>query len=107
MIQDVHEGCNYLTTWLRPDIKKELNVHFSTDEGFKRHHLTNRTNRASPRSSKYTGGLATFMKTKSRLSKLLEGEATLAETFKYIDTLKANKEIFADERSVVHYVSFN
>ncbi|QHO50921.1 uncharacterized protein DS421_1g26450 [Arachis hypogaea] len=43
------------------------------------------------------------MKTKSRLSKSLNREAILAETFKYIHTLKANKEKFADERSTAHY----
>ncbi|RYR66677.1 hypothetical protein Ahy_A03g012730 [Arachis hypogaea] len=105
-MQDAHQGCNHLTVWLCPDIKKELNVHFGTDEGFKRHYLTNRTNRASPRSSKYTGGSATFMKTKSRLSKLLECEPTLAETFKYNHRLKANKERFVDERSAAHYEDY-
>ncbi|QHO28327.1 uncharacterized protein [Arachis hypogaea] len=95
MMQDVHQGRDHLTIYLRLDIKKELDVYFSIDEGFKCRHLTNRTNRSLPRLSKYTGRSATFMKTKSRLSKSLEPEATLAETFKYIHTLKANKERFA------------
>ncbi|RYR39709.1 hypothetical protein Ahy_A09g045291 [Arachis hypogaea] len=71
--------------------------------GFKRFHLVNKTNKASPRSSKYTGGLTTFMKKKSRLSRSLEREATLVENFKYSHTLKANKERFADERSAARY----
>ncbi|QHO53717.1 uncharacterized protein DS421_2g50400 [Arachis hypogaea] len=56
MMQDICEGCDNLTIWLHPNIKKELDVRFSTDEGFKHCHLTSRTNRASLRSSKYTGG---------------------------------------------------
>ncbi|RYR15619.1 hypothetical protein Ahy_B04g072481 [Arachis hypogaea] len=79
MMQDIREGCDHLTIWFLPDIKKELDVHFSTDEGFKYRHLTNRTNKALPRSSKYI------------------------ETFKYRHMLKANMERFADERSTTHY----
>ncbi|QHO11726.1 uncharacterized protein DS421_15g500680 [Arachis hypogaea] len=60
--------------------------------------LTNRANMVSARSSKYTGGSATFMKTNARLSKLLDREATLAETFKYTHTLKENKARFTDQR---------
>ncbi|XP_020959208.1 uncharacterized protein LOC110262998 [Arachis ipaensis] len=78
-------------------------AYFRNDEEFKCCCLTNITNRASPRSSKYTGGLATFMNTKSRLSKSLDRELTLAETFKYTHTLKANMERFADERSTADY----
>ncbi|RYR64155.1 hypothetical protein Ahy_A03g010286 [Arachis hypogaea] len=81
MMQDVCQGHDHLMIWLRLDIKKELDIYFSTDKGFKRRHLTNRTNRALSRSSKYTGGSATFMNTRSRLSKSWECEATLAETF--------------------------
>ncbi|RYR18810.1 hypothetical protein Ahy_B03g063424 [Arachis hypogaea] len=99
-----HYGRNHLKIWLRLDLKKELDVHFSTDEGFKRRCLTNRTNRSSPRSLKYTGGSATFMKMKSRLSKSLDHEPTLVETFKYTHALKANKDIFADEWSAAHYI---
>ncbi|RYR21443.1 hypothetical protein Ahy_B03g066741 [Arachis hypogaea] len=103
MICDVHQGSGHLTTWIRPAIKKELEAHFRDDKGFKCRCLTNVANRASPRSSKYTGGLATFMKMKSRLSKSMDCEATLAEAFMYTHNLKANKERFADERSVAHY----
>ncbi|RYR40016.1 hypothetical protein Ahy_A09g045674 [Arachis hypogaea] len=77
-----------------------------TDEGFRHWRLTNKANRASSRSSKYTGSSATFMKTKDRLSKSLDREATLAETFKYTHTLKENKEIFADKLSQDHYESY-
>ncbi|RYR61499.1 hypothetical protein Ahy_A04g018674 [Arachis hypogaea] len=97
MTQDVHQGHDNLTIWLRPDHKKELDVRFSTNEGFKRRCLINRANRASSRSSKYISGSVTFMKMKSRLSKSLDREATLPKTFNYTHTLKANKESFADE----------
>ncbi|RYR28957.1 hypothetical protein Ahy_B01g053189 [Arachis hypogaea] len=103
----ISNGRNHLTIWLRPNLKKELDVYFSTDEGFKCRCLMNKTNRASPRSSKYTGGSATFMKMKSKLSNSLDREATLTETFKYTHMLKANKERFVDEQSTAHYVSFN
>ncbi|QHO02051.1 uncharacterized protein DS421_13g420530 [Arachis hypogaea] len=81
MMGDIYERRNYLTIWLRPDPKKTLYVYWKTNEGFKYCRLTNRTNRASARSSKYIGGLATFMKTKTRLSKLLSRDATMTETF--------------------------
>ncbi|RYR43796.1 hypothetical protein Ahy_A08g040192 [Arachis hypogaea] len=73
--------------WLRPDIKKGLFVYWETHEGYRHWRLTNRANRASPRSSKYIGGSATFMNTKAMLSKSLDCEAMLAETFKYTHTL--------------------
>ncbi|RYR73692.1 hypothetical protein Ahy_A02g008161 isoform B [Arachis hypogaea] len=83
MLEGVREHCDHLTIWLRPNTKKLLYVHWETDEGFKYHRLTNKANRASDRLLNYTGGSATFMKTKVRLSKLLNCEATMAETFKY------------------------
>ncbi|RYR09572.1 hypothetical protein Ahy_B05g077939 [Arachis hypogaea] len=98
MMSDICQRCNNLMIWIRPDIKKALETHFSIDEGFKLHRLTKVANRASPRSSSYTSGSATFMKTKSRLSKSLDRKSTLVETFKYTHTLKANKERFSDER---------
>ncbi|RYR13028.1 hypothetical protein Ahy_B04g070243 isoform D [Arachis hypogaea] len=67
MIEDVRERRNPLTVWLRRDIKKALYVNWETDEGFMHYRLTNKANRESSRSSKYTGGSATFMKTKARL----------------------------------------
>ncbi|QHO18413.1 uncharacterized protein DS421_11g320300 [Arachis hypogaea] len=84
-------------------IFKALFVYWKTDKGFRHQRLTNKANRASVRSSKYTSNSATFMKTKARLSKSLDREATLAETFKYTYTLKKNKETFADQRSHDHY----
>ncbi|RYR77935.1 hypothetical protein Ahy_A01g002647 isoform A [Arachis hypogaea] len=63
---------DHLTIWLHQDINKNLYVHWETDEEFKHFHLRNKANRTSVRSSKYTGGLATFMKTKDRLSKSLD-----------------------------------
>ncbi|QHO00616.1 uncharacterized protein DS421_13g407980 [Arachis hypogaea] len=55
--------------WMARDLKKALYVHWETNQGFKHYHLTNRVNRASVRSSKYTSGSATFMKTKVRLTR--------------------------------------
>ncbi|RYR08219.1 hypothetical protein Ahy_B05g075795 [Arachis hypogaea] len=101
MMSDVRKGRNHLTSWIHPAIKKDLEAYFNNDEGFKRRRLTNVANRALPKSSKYTGGSVTFMKTKSKL--LLDCEVTLVKTFKYTHTLKANKERFADKRSATHY----
>ncbi|RYR21075.1 hypothetical protein Ahy_B03g066321 [Arachis hypogaea] len=65
MMEDIHERFDHFTICLCPDIKKELYVHWETNEGFRHRHLSNRDNRASTRSSKYTDGSATFMKTKA------------------------------------------
>ncbi|RYQ94226.1 hypothetical protein Ahy_B08g089103 [Arachis hypogaea] len=104
MLDDVRQERDHRTQWLRPDIKKALFVHWETDEKFRHRCLTNRANRALARSSKCTSGSTIFMKTKARLLKLLDREATLAETFKYTHTLKENKEILADQQSQDHYV---
>ncbi|RYR24794.1 hypothetical protein Ahy_B02g058338 [Arachis hypogaea] len=106
MMSNVRKGHDHLTLWICPSIKKELEAYFNNDEGFKHYHLMNVANRASPKSSKYTGESATLMKTKSRLSKSLDHEATLAETFKYTHTLKGNKQRFADERFAAHYEDY-
>ncbi|RYQ99446.1 hypothetical protein Ahy_B07g087386 isoform A [Arachis hypogaea] len=103
MLEDVRERHDYLTSWLHLEIKKALYVHWETDEGFRHRRLTNRANRVLARSSKYTGGSEIFMKTKARLSKSLDCDAILAETFNYTHTLKENKERFADQRSADHY----
>ncbi|RYR68694.1 hypothetical protein Ahy_A03g015176 [Arachis hypogaea] len=79
---------------------RRLCVHWETDKGFKHQRLKNKANRALARSSKYTGGSATFMKTKARLS--LNRNGTLAETFKYTHILKENKKRFADKQSQDH-----
>ncbi|RYR79593.1 hypothetical protein Ahy_A01g004398 [Arachis hypogaea] len=104
MMSNVCQWRNHLMTWIRPSIKTELEVHFRNDDGIKHCHLTNVANRTLPRSSKYTGGWVIFMKTKSRLSKSLDCEAILVETFKYTHTLKVNKGKFADERFGAHYI---
>ncbi|RYR41144.1 hypothetical protein Ahy_A08g037541 [Arachis hypogaea] len=89
------------TSLLRPSsgsaakIKKALFVHWETNEGFMHQCLTNKAKSASAKSSKYTGGLATFMKTKAKLS--LNRKATLEEAFKYTHTLKENKARYADQ----------
>ncbi|RYR50459.1 hypothetical protein Ahy_A07g037070 [Arachis hypogaea] len=98
MLNDVRQGPDHLTTWHRPDIKKVVLVHWETEKGFRHRCLTNKANRVSARSSKYIGSLATFMKTKDRLSKSLDREATLVEMLKYTYTLKENKDRFADYR---------
>ncbi|RYR53196.1 hypothetical protein Ahy_A06g028197 [Arachis hypogaea] len=101
LLEDEHERCDHLTSWLCPKVKKALYVHWETDEGFRHRHLTNRANRASTRSSKYTGGTATFIKTKARLSNSLDRDATLVETFKYT---QENKTRFVDQWSIDYYV---
>ncbi|RYR53706.1 hypothetical protein Ahy_A06g028925 [Arachis hypogaea] len=98
-----HWGRDHLTRWICQSVKKELEAHFRYDEGFKHRRLMNVANRVLPKLSKYTDGSSTFIKMKSRLSKSLDREATLAETFKYTHTSKANKERFVDERSTSHY----
>ncbi|RYR23839.1 hypothetical protein Ahy_B02g057332 [Arachis hypogaea] len=68
MMEYVRERRDHLTTWLCPDIKKALYVHWETNVRFMHRRLTNRANKASARSSKYTDGSAmTFMKTKAKL----------------------------------------
>ncbi|RYR26943.1 hypothetical protein Ahy_B02g061262 [Arachis hypogaea] len=104
MLDDVHHGKEQRTGWLRREVKKGLLAHWETNVGSKHRRLTNRANRASARSSKYTGGSATFMKTKARVLKSLDREVTLTETFKYTHTLKENKARFVDhQRSQDHY----
>ncbi|RYR68809.1 hypothetical protein Ahy_A03g015275 isoform A [Arachis hypogaea] len=106
MMSDVRQRRNHLTRWILTSIKKELEAHFRNNEGFKHHLLMNVANTALPRSSKYTGGLTTFIKTKSRLPNSFDREATLVETFNYTYILKANKERFANERSAAHYEDY-
>ncbi|RYQ79279.1 hypothetical protein Ahy_Scaffold6g107988 [Arachis hypogaea] len=60
-------GKDHLTSWICPNIKYDMEAHFRDNEGFKHRRLTNITNRTLPRSSRYTSGSATFMKTKRRL----------------------------------------
>ncbi|RYQ89435.1 hypothetical protein Ahy_B09g096085 isoform B [Arachis hypogaea] len=105
MIKDVHEWRDHLTIWLRSNIKKQMHVHWETNEGFKRRCLIKRANRDSVRSSKNTNGSATFIKTKARLFKLLDHDMKMAETFKYTHTLKENNERFADQQAADRYVS--
>ncbi|RYQ95197.1 hypothetical protein Ahy_B08g090257 [Arachis hypogaea] len=85
--------------------KEGFVIHQETNEGFRHRRLTNRASRASVRSSKYTGSSTTFMKTKVKLSKSLDREVILAETFKYIHILKETTARFAYQRSQDHYVS--
>ncbi|RYR26347.1 hypothetical protein Ahy_B02g060580 [Arachis hypogaea] len=82
MLEDIREHRDHLTIWLLLDIKKALYIYWETSEGFKHHHLMNRANSELARLSIYIGELATFMKTNVRLSKLLDRDATMAETFK-------------------------
>ncbi|RYR08156.1 hypothetical protein Ahy_B05g075714 [Arachis hypogaea] len=86
--------------------RTSLLVHWETDAEFRHQRLTNQANRASIRSSEYTNGSTTFMKTNARLLKSLERKATLAETFKYTHTLKENKARFVYQRSQDHYESY-
>ncbi|RYR15637.1 hypothetical protein Ahy_B04g072519 [Arachis hypogaea] len=97
-MEDVHERRDHLTNWLHPEIKKALYVYWETDEGFRHRRLTNRANRA------LAYGSVTFMKTNAMLSKSLDCDATIMEAFKYTHILKENKERFADQRSMDHFV---
>ncbi|RYR50376.1 hypothetical protein Ahy_A07g036968 [Arachis hypogaea] len=65
MLDNIRQRRDHLTSGLRPKINKALLVHWETDEGFRHRRLTNRANRTLARSSKYTGGPSTFMKTKT------------------------------------------
>ncbi|QHN83097.1 uncharacterized protein DS421_20g701660 [Arachis hypogaea] len=78
----MYERCNHLTVWLHLYIAKALYLHWETDERFRHRRLTHKANRASAKSSKYTGGSMTFMKTKVRLSKSLDRDVTMAVAFK-------------------------
>ncbi|RYR21744.1 hypothetical protein Ahy_B03g067076 [Arachis hypogaea] len=91
MLNDVRNGQDQQTCWLGPE---------ENDAGFRHQHLTNQANRASEILSKYTSSSATFMKMKVRLSKSLDREATLVETFKYTHK---NKTRFVDQWSHDHY----
>ncbi|QHN77022.1 uncharacterized protein DS421_19g649060 [Arachis hypogaea] len=97
MMSDVRQGRDHLTSWVRPSIKKELEAHFRNDEGFKHRRLTNVAHRASPRSSKYTGGSTTFLKTKSRLEDYMK---RLETTTQQSQPLSGNDEA-GSETSVV------
>ncbi|RYR20689.1 hypothetical protein Ahy_B03g065907 [Arachis hypogaea] len=68
MLEDVCERRDHLTQWLHVDIKKTLYIYWKTDERFRHCQATNRANRPSSNSSKYTRS-ATFMKTMANLSK--------------------------------------
>ncbi|RYR09835.1 hypothetical protein Ahy_B05g078255 [Arachis hypogaea] len=41
MLDDIRQGRDHWTQWLRPDIKKALFVHWESDEGFRHRRLTN------------------------------------------------------------------
>ncbi|RYR61034.1 hypothetical protein Ahy_A04g018133 [Arachis hypogaea] len=57
---------NHLTSWLRPEIKKAMYVHWA-DERFRHRCLTKKANKVLARCSKYTGDSTT----KTRLCALL------------------------------------
>ncbi|RYR39127.1 hypothetical protein Ahy_A09g044578 [Arachis hypogaea] len=88
--QKLDDVCHSRDQWMRWLRLKE------NDARFRHQHLTNRANRALERSFKYTSGSATFMKMKAKLSKSLDREATLTESFKYTHMLKENKAKFVD-----------
>ncbi|RYR02698.1 hypothetical protein Ahy_B06g081494 [Arachis hypogaea] len=86
LMSDIRKGCDHLTSWIPPAIKKELEAYFTHDEAFKQTNLANR--------------LCPDHRTDLHEDKeQTDREATLAETFKYTLILKANKERFTDERS--------
>ncbi|MED6148585.1 hypothetical protein PIB30_054503 [Stylosanthes scabra] len=60
---------------------------------------TDKRNRASEKCVIYTGGSATPMQTKAKMTKSLDRPVSMAEVFKQTHTLKVNKEQFTDKRS--------
>ncbi|MED6151647.1 hypothetical protein PIB30_084456 [Stylosanthes scabra] len=99
MMEDVHERRDHLTQWCRLELKKLLYYYWETDEKYLHRKATNKRNRASDKCAIYTGGSATSMQTKAKMTKSLNRPVSMAEVFKQTHTLKANKEQFADKRS--------
>ncbi|MED6227124.1 hypothetical protein PIB30_110457, partial [Stylosanthes scabra] len=99
MMEDVRDRKEHLTQWRRPELKKALYHYWATDEKYLHRQATNKRNRASERCVIYTGGSATPMQTKAKMTKSLDRPVSMAEAFKQTHTLKANKEQFADKRS--------
>ncbi|MED6134500.1 hypothetical protein PIB30_037550 [Stylosanthes scabra] len=99
MMEDVRYRKDHLTQWCRPELKKALYHYWETDEKYLHRQATNKRNRASERCVIYTGGSATPMQTKAKITKSLNQPVSMAEVFKQTHTLKANKEQFADKRS--------
>ncbi|MED6225676.1 hypothetical protein PIB30_095930 [Stylosanthes scabra] len=83
MMEDVSYKKDHLTQWCRPELKKALYQYWETNEKYLHRQAMNKRNRASERCVIYTGGSATPMQTKAKMT----------------HTLKANKEQFADKRS--------
>ncbi|MED6128113.1 hypothetical protein PIB30_094569 [Stylosanthes scabra] len=99
MMEDVRDRKEHLTQWCRPELEKALYHYWETDEKYLHRQATNKRNRASERCVIYTGGSATPMQTKAKMTKSLDRPVSMAEVFKQTHTLKANKEQFADKRS--------
>ncbi|MED6201467.1 hypothetical protein PIB30_095349 [Stylosanthes scabra] len=99
IMEDVQERKEHLTQWCRPELKKLLYHYWETDEKYLHCKAINKRNRASEKCAIYTGGSATSMQTKAKMTKLLDRPVSMAEVFKQTHTLKANKEKFADKRS--------
>ncbi|MED6213663.1 hypothetical protein PIB30_095453, partial [Stylosanthes scabra] len=99
MMEDVRDRKEHLTQWCRPELKKALYHYWETDEKYLHRQATNKRNRASERCVIYTGGSATPMQTKAKMTKSLYRPMSIAEVFKQTHTLKANKEQFTDKRS--------
>ncbi|MED6113866.1 hypothetical protein PIB30_074843 [Stylosanthes scabra] len=99
MMEDVRQRKDHLTQWCRPELKKLLYHYWETNEKYLHRQTTNKRNRVSDKCVIYTGGSATPMQTKAKMTKLLDRPESMAEVFKQTHTLKANKEKFADKRS--------
>ncbi|MED6141079.1 hypothetical protein PIB30_099792 [Stylosanthes scabra] len=98
-MEDVRDRKEHLTQWCRPELKKALYHYWETDAKYLHRQATNKRNRASERCVIYTGGSATPVQTKAKMTKSLDRLVSMAEVFKQTHTLKANKEQFADKRS--------
>ncbi|MED6209689.1 hypothetical protein PIB30_057165 [Stylosanthes scabra] len=99
MMEDVRKRKEQLTQWCRPELKKAIYNFWETNERYKHTEATNKANRASEKAAKYTGGSATPMQTKNKMTKSFDRPVSMAEVFKQTHTLKENKEKFADKRS--------
>ncbi|MED6177328.1 hypothetical protein PIB30_097178 [Stylosanthes scabra] len=88
IMEDVRDRKEYLTQWCRPKLKKALYHYWETDEKYLHRQATNKRNRAFERCVIYTGGSATPMQTKAKMTKSLDRPVSMAEVFKQTHTLK-------------------
>ncbi|MED6163521.1 hypothetical protein PIB30_080732 [Stylosanthes scabra] len=79
MMEDVRDRKEHFTQWCRPELKKALYHYWETNEKYLHRQATNKRNRASERCVIYTGGSATPMQTKAKMTKSLDRPVSMAE----------------------------